>query len=126
MYMDKTCQTPSSEYTFDQISDGVALPYSDGGLVADDCETCYYENDRGEMAMSDKCTNLYMYSGKCETNMAEGMYHYMGKQEGACDVIKSMFPAAVTKKGSKPINLNKKTGEKENCGKHHGFMKPKM
>jgi hypothetical protein len=99
MYMDATCETASTEYTFEQISNGVSLPFSDGGLVSDNCESCYYEKDNGEMVLSDMCTNLYQYSGKCETMMAEGTFHYMGKQEGACDTIKAMLPAAAKKGG---------------------------
>jgi hypothetical protein len=99
MYLDETCQTPSTEYTFEQISNGVSLPFASGGLVSDNCESCYAENDRGEFELSEMCTNLYQYSGKCETLMADGTYHYMGKNEEACETIKAILPMSAKKGG---------------------------
>lgn len=96
-FVDAACSEPSESVSFESISNGVALPYSSGGLIGTGCESCYGVNDKGEYELSEMCTNLYMYSGKCESQMET--YHYMGKQEQACETVKSMMPASKAKKG---------------------------
>jgi hypothetical protein len=100
LFTDQYCTVPSEKYTFEQISNGVSLPYSDGGLLGKGCESCYGANDRGEYELSEMCTQLYAYAGKCETNMETT--HYMGKQEGQCEYISSLMPARVSKNKAGP------------------------
>jgi hypothetical protein len=90
-FTDETCETPSESVSFEDISNGVSLPYATGGLIGNGCESCYGANDKGEMELSEMCTNLYTYSGKCESQMET--FHYMGKQEGACETVSSLMPA---------------------------------
>lgn len=98
LFSDGLCETETEDYTFEQISNGVSLPYSSGGLVGNYCETCYGANDRGEYEISDMCMNLWTYSGKCESQMETT--HYIGKNEESCETIMSMMPASVKKAGT--------------------------
>lgn len=94
-FIDEGCQTTSEEVTFEDISNGMALPYSSGGLVANACESCSGYNDNGEYELSEFCMRLYENAGKCESRMET--YHYMGMQEGSCEYIAELLP--VQKKG---------------------------
>jgi hypothetical protein len=95
LFTDEYCQTLSEKYTFETISNGVSLPYSSGGLIGYGCESCYGANDKGEYELSEMCTTLYMYAGKCESNMGENT-HYMGRQEGGCEYISTLMPASAS------------------------------
>jgi hypothetical protein len=89
LFSDADCTVPS-ESSFEEISNGLALPYSDGGLVSNSCESCYAANDKGEYELARVCTNLYAEAAKCETNM--GTYHYAGQQVESCEYISSIMP----------------------------------
>jgi hypothetical protein len=90
MFLDEGCSTESTEVTFEDISNGVSLPYSSGGLVSNYCESCSGYNDNGEYELSEMCMRLYENSGKCESEMET--YHYMGQQTGSCEFIQSLLP----------------------------------
>jgi hypothetical protein len=95
LFSEETCSTPVEGVTFEEISNGISLPYSEGGLVANYCESCNNVNDKGEL--SDFCTNLYMYSGKCESKME--LYHASGKQESSCEAISALVPKMAKSRG---------------------------
>lgn len=89
MFTEETCSTlASDDVTFEDISNGISLPYSDGGLVSNYCESCNTYNDKDEL--SEFCTTLYTYAGKCETNMET--YHASGQQTASCEAISSLIP----------------------------------
>jgi hypothetical protein len=90
MFSDDTCATVEESVTFEEISAGISLPYSEGGLVSQYCESCYSVNDNGEAGINDLCMNSYELAGKCETNMVD--VHYSGKNEEACGAIASLLP----------------------------------
>jgi hypothetical protein len=90
MFTDQYCTEESEDVTYEDISNGVSLPYSEGGLVSNSCESCTVANDNGEYELSDMCMELYENSGKCETEMET--YHYQGQQLGSCEVIAEMLP----------------------------------
>lgn len=90
MFVEETCTTKSEEVTFYEISNGLTLPYSAGGLVSSYCESCAGYNDDGEWELSEMCQELYQNSGKCETNMES--YHYAGQQLESCEFIESLVP----------------------------------
>lgn len=94
MFTDAYCQTLSETVTFEDISNGVSLPYSSGGLIGYGCESCYGANDKGEYELAEMCSNLYMYAGKCESQMEST--HYTGKQEASCEYITSLMPASAS------------------------------
>lgn len=90
LFQDEDCLYTTEEVTFEEISNGVALPYSDGGLVSNYCESCSVVNDDGEYELAEMCTNLYQDAGKCEVNMET--FHYAGQQVGSCEFIEEMIP----------------------------------
>jgi len=90
LYYDEYCTQVPEDVTFEQISNGWTMPYSDGGLVSTYCNSCTGVNDDGEYETKEMCELLYESSGKCETNMES--YHYYGKQEGACEYIEELLP----------------------------------
>jgi len=90
IFYDEACSQVPEEVTFEDISNGWALPFSDGGLVSQNCLPCA-EYDDGAYALKEMCEELYQNSGKCETGMES--FHYYGKQEGSCEYIESLMPA---------------------------------
>lgn len=90
MFTDEYCSVLAEDVTFEDISAGISLPYSEGGLVSQYCESCYSVNDNGEAGINELCMNAYELAGKCETNMEA--FHYSGKSEASCDAITSLLP----------------------------------
>jgi hypothetical protein len=90
LFYDEACSSVPEEVTFEDISNGWTMPYSSGGLVSTQCQSCSEYNDNGEYELKEMCQQLYEDSGKCETNMET--YHYYGKQEGSCEYISSLMP----------------------------------
>ncbi len=90
MYLDEDCSQVSEEVSFEDISNGVAMPYENGGLVGNYCESCMAYNDNGEYELSEMCMKLYENSGKCESEM-ESFSQY-GMQEDSCEFIESLVP----------------------------------
>jgi hypothetical protein len=101
MFTDAYCTTLSEDVTFEEISAGISLPYSEGGLVSQYCESCYSVNDNGEAGLNELCMNSYELAGKCESKMET--YHYSGKNEAACEVITALMPKSKNSKGGKVI-----------------------
>jgi hypothetical protein len=101
MFTDAYCTTLSEDVTFEEISAGISLPYSDGGLVSQYCESCDTVDDNGNAGLNELCLNAYELSGKCESKMET--YHYSGKNEAACEVITSLSPKSKNSKGGKII-----------------------
>jgi hypothetical protein len=91
MFYDEACTTKPEDVTFEDVSNGWTLPYSDGGLISTYCNSCTEYNDNGEYEAKEFCQKLYEDANKCETNMET--YHYYGKQEGACEYIQELLPA---------------------------------
>lgn len=90
MFTDEDCKTKSTEVSFETVSNGLSLPYTTGGLVSNYCESCTATNDNGETEISEMCTNLYEFSGKCESNMESS--HYSGKNVASCEFIEALLP----------------------------------
>jgi hypothetical protein len=101
MFTDAYCTTLSEDVTFEEISAGISLPYSEGGLVSQYCESCYSVNDNGAAGLNELCMNAYEYAGKCETKMET--FHYSGKNEAACEVISALLPKSKRSGGGKVI-----------------------
>jgi hypothetical protein len=73
VFDEATCQTQSSS-SFETISNGWALPYSNGGLVSESCISCY-DNDEG--GPSELCMDLYDNSAyRCEEDWDVSHYYY--------------------------------------------------
>jgi len=90
LFTDEYC-SQVSEIAFDAISNGWALPYSDGGLVSTNCNSCSEYNDDGELEIKEMCQKTYEDAAlKCETGME--FYSYYGKNEQGCESIAAMFP----------------------------------
>jgi len=90
IFYDEACSQVPEDVTFEDISNGWALPYEEGGLVSQNCQPCA-EYDDGAYALKEMCEELYQNAGKCETEMES--FHYYGKQEGSCEYIESLMPA---------------------------------
>lgn len=91
LFTDETCTTVASK-TFEEISNGWSLPYSESGLVTNACESCTQTNDNGETIVSDMCTNLFDAAGKCMSGM-ETLNSY-GADDSACSFIQSIAPTS--------------------------------
>lgn len=88
LFTDAYCSEASTDVTFEELSNGISLPYSTGGLVSKYCESCNGYNDKGEL--SPLCMDLHMYAGKCETKMET--YSSSGQDTSACDAISALIP----------------------------------
>ena len=100
-FSEYTCTTVPSDVTFEDISNGWSLPYSNGGLVTNYCESCSGYNDNGEEEISQMCQELWTSaSSKCESGMANYSQVY-GKDESGCEYIASSFPVTASKSSSK-------------------------
>jgi len=90
LFTDQYC-SQTSEITFDQISNGWTLPYSNGGLVSTYCTGCTDYNDDGEAEIKEVCQQTYESAAlKCEEGME--YYSYYGRNTQGCEVIAEMFP----------------------------------
>jgi hypothetical protein len=90
VFEDEVC-TQFSEFTFEEISEGWTLPYSDGGLVSTECNACMEYNDRGELELRDMCMRPYENAVyKCEEGME--YYSYYGQNVQGCEAINAAFP----------------------------------
>jgi len=99
LFTDEYC-TQVSEITFDTVSNGWTLPYSSGGLVSTNCNSCTEYNDDGEAEIKEVCMNSYENSAlKCEEGM--DYYSYYGQNNQGCESIAEMFPAAKGGNGGK-------------------------
>lgn len=99
LFTDEYC-TQVSETTFDTISNGWSLPYSTGGLVSTNCNSCSEYNDDGEVEIKEMCQKSYENAAlKCEEGMES--YSYYGQNIQGCETIAEMFPAAKGGNGGK-------------------------
>jgi len=99
LFTDEYC-TQVSETTFETISNGWSLPYSEGGLVSTNCNSCSETNDDGEYEIKEMCEKSYEDAAlKCETNMEYTSYY--GKNEQGCETLAEMFPLAKSGNGGK-------------------------
>jgi len=90
LFTDQYC-SQVSEITFDTISNGWTLPYSDGGLVSTNCASCTEYNDDGELELKEICQKSYEDAAtKCEEGME--YYSYYGQNVQGCETIAEMFP----------------------------------
>lgn len=96
LFTDNACTTPSTDVTFEDISGGWTLPYSDESspLITTACEACQETNaNSGAVQESDMCIILYeSATSKCETYM--GNTTSSGKDESGCSAIETMIPKA--------------------------------
>ena len=70
LFTDENCKHLAENVIFDDISAGIALPYYEGRLVSDSCESCSSVNDNGEAGVSEMCLVLYeQVPFKCESEM---------------------------------------------------------
>lgn len=99
LFTDEYC-SQVSEIDFATISNGWELPYSSGGLVSTNCNSCTEYNDDGEAEIKEICMTSYEEAGlKCEENME--YYGYYGQNVQGCESIAEMFPAAKSSGGGK-------------------------
>jgi len=99
LFTDEYC-SQVSEITFDTISNGWTLPYSDGGLVSTSCSSCTEYNDDGEAEIKEICQKSYEDAAlKCEEGME--YYSYYGQNVQGCETIAEMFPKSKGGNGGK-------------------------
>lgn len=90
LFTDEYC-SQVSETTFGTISNGWTLPFSEGGLVSTNCNSCTAYNDDGEVELKEICQKSYEDAAlKCEENMET--YSYYGQNIQGCETIAEMFP----------------------------------
>jgi hypothetical protein len=98
-FTDEYC-TQVSEIEFETVSNGWALPYSDGGLVSTQCNACTEYNDNGELELREMCMQSYEQAAmKCEEGME--YYGYYGQNTQGCETLATMFPQAKSGSGGK-------------------------
>ena len=67
LFKDAYCQKSASEKTFEELSNGVSLPYHRGGLVSKQCLACGENDGNGDYALKEMCAELYEDAAlKCE------------------------------------------------------------
>lgn len=99
LFTDEYC-TQVSEISFDTVSNGWTLPFSSGGLVSTNCNSCTEYNDDGEAEIKEVCMNSYEDAAlKCEEGME--YYSYYGQNTQGCESIAEMFPQAKGGNGGK-------------------------
>lgn len=100
VFDDEVC-TYKSETSFETISNGWSLPYSDGGMVSTYCMDCLaYDEDEGAYDLRDMCMQTYENAAyKCEENME--YYSYYGQTTDGCETIEALLPKAQKGNGGK-------------------------
>jgi hypothetical protein len=93
LFSDEDRFTKERTVTFEEVSAGRSLPYSDGGLVSQYCESCYSVNDNGVAGVNDLCRTVYDVFA-CETKMET--FHYSGKREDGCQLISGLLTKSLT------------------------------
>ena len=87
-----------SEITFETISNGWTLPYSDGGLVSTYCTDCTAYNDNGEAELRELCWETYQSSiNHCEDKME--FYSYYGQNIQGCEYVAEAFASTFASEG---------------------------
>jgi hypothetical protein len=107
VFEDEYCYTESSA-EFSDISNGLTLPYSDGGLVSNQCTDCAGYDDDGGVELREICGDLYeQTSYRCETNWNAPHYYWDHVTEiyrYGQDTLGCTFMARLQKKESTPVN----------------------
>lgn len=95
LFMDDTCTEFADEkgyggrYTFEQISNGMSMPYATKSIVDMDCYSCKvepeYYDQYAEDEMTEFCETVYPIAGKCETELGNGY-----ENENACTYLKGI------------------------------------
>uniref|UniRef100_A0A7S3PA54 Uncharacterized protein n=1 Tax=Amphora coffeiformis TaxID=265554 RepID=A0A7S3PA54_9STRA len=86
LFSDDTCTThvEDGDDTFYENM-GYQLPYGDDTLISLNCLDCGQTNENGYTETSETCSNLYTFSGKCETRMSVDY-----PNESSCDYIEGI------------------------------------
>eukprot|EP00538_Stauroneis_constricta_P000975 CAMPEP_0119545676 /NCGR_PEP_ID=MMETSP1352-20130426/358_1 /TAXON_ID=265584 /ORGANISM="Stauroneis constricta, Strain CCMP1120" /LENGTH=311 /DNA_ID=CAMNT_0007590255 /DNA_START=66 /DNA_END=1001 /DNA_ORIENTATION=+ len=97
-FSDEMC-TVVSETSFEEISNGWSLPFSDGGMVSTECNACLVYNDNYEQELRELCERTYANAGaKCEEKME--YFSYYGQNVAGCEYVQELVPkASASKKG---------------------------
>jgi hypothetical protein len=92
LFQDEYCSNPANNVTFENLSNGMSLPFSDGGLVSTYCTGCVTDNDGdGEYEISEFCDDVYKHAAlSCETEM--NYFSYNGQHNYACEFITELVP----------------------------------
>ena len=73
LFTDAYCAEPAG-VSFESVSNGWSMPYTDGGLVNSACTSCY-DNDEG--ALKELCSTLYESAAyRCEEDWSVNHYYY--------------------------------------------------
>jgi hypothetical protein len=94
LFTDEYCFTAASDVSFENLSNGYSLPFSDGGLVSTYCTSCLYsedDDDGAEYEISEFCDDIYKHAASsCEVEMryfsSDGQHNY------ACELITEVVP----------------------------------
>jgi hypothetical protein len=87
LFTDDTCTTfvSNGETMFSNIM-GYEMPYSDDSLITTRCFDCAVSDGEGGYDTKETCTDVYQYSGKCETKMTGNDY----PNEASCGYIEGI------------------------------------
>lgn len=107
LFEDEYCYQESSA-EFSDISNGLTLPYSDGGLVSNQCADCAGYDEDGYVELREICSELYeQTSYRCETNWNAPHYYWDHVTEiyrYGQDTLGCNFISRLEKKESAPVN----------------------
>jgi hypothetical protein len=93
LFSDQDCSTEEKAVTFEDISAGRSLPYSDGGLVSQYCESCYSANNNDEAGVNNFCWDVFDQSIiRCETKME--IFQYSSWGENNCEYISELLTSS--------------------------------
>ena len=103
LFTDRDCSRVADSGTFENISNGITLSFSSGGLVTNRCKSCVQFNEDGEAEVAPFCWVLYEYSGKCEIQME--YVHESDMQVDSCEFIYSLLPKSTIMNIVSPSSL---------------------
>ena len=76
LFTDEYCYQ-KSDAEFGEISNGWTLPYTDGGLVSNECTDCADYDEYGDVELREICGELYEQTNyRCETNWNAPHYYW--------------------------------------------------
>jgi hypothetical protein len=104
MFTDDSCTEFADDYagrsTYESLTGGMSLPYASESMVDTKCYSCgqggeknkYYQQQQAQQSTTkEACSEMYVYSGKCETQLSAEVGSTMTAiNENACTYMEGI------------------------------------